>query len=581
MLDDLSIPAPAENPLKGSLLPLVALSVVAVGLWLPRMAGPLDLRWDGAVYYVLGTSIAEGTGYRLLNEPGDIEACQYPPLLPLIAAVPQMILGTSDPVVVGQWLKVIFFFFHGVLAVATYFMLGLFVPRWLAFWGALALLLNVQVVFHSNLFFSEIPFGAATVLFVLCNRRSGSWMTEALASAIGVAAFLLRTSGIALLAAWVVESLARRDFRRAAARSLISAIPVLCWNAHVSRVEDSPSYATPAYPYQRAPYLNHNVSYATNLSLVDDMRPELGKATAVQLAWRFLGNVPRIGLGLGEAVSESREYWKYQFHRVLPLRGQRFPRLKMISDLLFYVPLVLLSGLILWGMVVLLARGEVLVPAYVAATAILCCATPWPGQFRRYLTPLAPFLLAGLFAGLLSVVGWLRSRQRDLCRKGAPIALVTVLALILWSEGTSLRWMYDDHLHSVRSRTTGGKPVDYRVFYYASADEAHDECLDWLKTRAGPEDVVSTSMPQWAYMRNGLQAVSPPAESTAERAQALLDSVPVAYVVVSPKIDGSVSNDSVLRFVEGNPRAWRVVYADQKGLSRVFQRVRSDNRDAQ
>jgi hypothetical protein len=141
--------------------------------------------------------------------------------------------------------------------------------------------------------------------------------------------------------------------------------------------------------------------------------------------------------------------------------------------------------------------------------------------------------------------------------------------------------MYRDHLDNVRSRTSGGKPVDYRVFYYASADEAHDECLDWLKTRAGPEDVVATSMPQWAYMRNGLKAVSPPAESTAERAQALLDSVPVTYVVLSPKIDGHVSNDYVFPFVDGNPRAWKVVYADQKGLSRVFQRVRSDDRDAQ
>jgi hypothetical protein len=52
---------------------LLALSIVIVGLWIPRWAGPLDLRWDGAVYYVLGTSIAEGKGYRLLHEPGEIE----------------------------------------------------------------------------------------------------------------------------------------------------------------------------------------------------------------------------------------------------------------------------------------------------------------------------------------------------------------------------------------------------------------------------------------------------------------------------------------------------------------------------
>ena len=144
---------------KADFLFLVAVSVVIVGLWIPRWAGPLDLRWDGAVYYVLGTSIAEGKGYRLLNEPGEIEAIQYPPLLPLLAAVAQTVLGTSDPVIVGRWLKLFLLFVSmHPSAFATFFMLKMFVPRWLAFLGVLAFLLNVQVTFHSNLFFAEMPF---------------------------------------------------------------------------------------------------------------------------------------------------------------------------------------------------------------------------------------------------------------------------------------------------------------------------------------------------------------------------------------------------------------------------------------
>jgi hypothetical protein len=90
--------------LKVDQLLLLALSIVIVGLWIPRWAGPVDLRWDGAVYYILGSSIAEGKGYRLLHEPGEIEAGQYPPLLPLLAAAPFLsrmsswIKGTRDPV---------------------------------------------------------------------------------------------------------------------------------------------------------------------------------------------------------------------------------------------------------------------------------------------------------------------------------------------------------------------------------------------------------------------------------------------------------------------------------------------------
>ena len=84
---------------------LFVLLTLAVLTWLPRFQGPIDLRWDGGVYYILGTSIAEGKGYKLLNEPGEIDAVQYPPLLPLIIACHQLILGTDDPTIVGWWLR--------------------------------------------------------------------------------------------------------------------------------------------------------------------------------------------------------------------------------------------------------------------------------------------------------------------------------------------------------------------------------------------------------------------------------------------------------------------------------------------
>src|SRR3954463_2747490 len=82
-----------------------ALLVAVVALWSFRLGGPIDLRWDAGVYYILGTSLYEGKGYRLLNEPGDIRAVQYPPLLPAIVAVHQRLLGTSDPTTVATSLR--------------------------------------------------------------------------------------------------------------------------------------------------------------------------------------------------------------------------------------------------------------------------------------------------------------------------------------------------------------------------------------------------------------------------------------------------------------------------------------------
>ena len=104
-------------------LTIAALLVLSVAIWLPRLRGPIDLRWDGGTYYVLGTSLAEGRGYRLLNEPGEIEAVQYPPLLPAIVAVHQWILGSSDPMIVGHWLRLTFFVMFLVSVLATYALL--------------------------------------------------------------------------------------------------------------------------------------------------------------------------------------------------------------------------------------------------------------------------------------------------------------------------------------------------------------------------------------------------------------------------------------------------------------------------
>jgi len=550
---------------------LVALTIVIVAVWIPRWAGPLDLRWDAAVYYILGTSIAEGKGYRLLHEPGEIQAIQYPPLLPLLAAAPQKVMGTSDPVIVGKSLKLFFFIFHACFVLAAYVLLKKFVPLWIAFLAALALLLNVQVVFHSNLFFAEIPFGLVTVLFALCNRRSSNPVYEVLAAMFAVTAFLLRSAAIALFVAWIVESVARKKFKRAAIRLLVSAIPVLCWNAYVIQVESAPSYLTPAYPYQRAAYLNYNVSYATNLALADYKTPGSGKATALQLAKRFWHNMRGIVATLGESVSESRGFWEYQ----LNYDGKLSPVFVKMLLWLVPIPLLLMGGFILGGLVVLIKRGEVFIPVYVVASTALMCVTPWPEQFRRYLVPVAPFLLVSLSLGVLSGSNWLRTSRSNAVRSCALIAPMLVLALIFESELNSLFSMYTYHFDSVRSETRYGKLVDYHLFYYDAASKSLDEGLDWLKRKTKADEVVATSMPHWAYLREGLKAVRPPLEANSERAQTLLDSVPVAYVVVD-KSDEGYSNAFILPLLQGNPRAWRLVYADERGPVRVYERVRAD-----
>src|SRR5437762_12416361 len=110
----------ARTNVPQDLLSLGVLLVIWLGVSLPRLHGPIDLRWDASTYYILGTSLAEGKGYRLLNEPGEIHAVQYPPLLPLIVTAHQRILGTNDYAKVGCALRRTYFVLSALFLLMVY-----------------------------------------------------------------------------------------------------------------------------------------------------------------------------------------------------------------------------------------------------------------------------------------------------------------------------------------------------------------------------------------------------------------------------------------------------------------------------
>src|SRR5215210_8248022 len=124
----------APRSLRHPSVAYIALLVApSVALWLPRLRGPLDLRYDAGVYYVLGTALAEGRGYRLLSEPGAIQAVQYPPLLPALVAVHQRLAGTSDPAVAGHWLRMTYAVFFLAYILGVYLLARRFLPPGFAF----------------------------------------------------------------------------------------------------------------------------------------------------------------------------------------------------------------------------------------------------------------------------------------------------------------------------------------------------------------------------------------------------------------------------------------------------------------
>src|SRR6187455_1908559 len=100
------------------------MGAAALASWWPRWGGPIDLRWDGGAYYILGTSLSLGEGYRILSEPGTLSSSLHPPLVPALVAAHELILQTKDPVVVGRALRLTVALFSAAYASAVFLLLS-------------------------------------------------------------------------------------------------------------------------------------------------------------------------------------------------------------------------------------------------------------------------------------------------------------------------------------------------------------------------------------------------------------------------------------------------------------------------
>jgi hypothetical protein len=128
----------------------------------------------------------------------------------------------------------------------------------------------------------------------------------------------------------------------------------------------------------------------------------------------------------------------------------------------------------------------------------------------------------------------------------------------------------EDHQQVVYS-DRGGNKIAYRQFFYKDSYRALDEGLDWLKRRAQPDDVVAASSPHWVYLRTGLKAVMPPFELDPVKAQHLLDTVPVSYLILE---EGALDiRRYTLPVTEKVPKDWALVYSAPKGNCSIYQRV--------
>jgi hypothetical protein len=553
---------------------LLLLLLVWLATWLPRLRGPIDLRWDAAVYYTLGTSLAEGKGYRLLNEPGEIASVGYPPGLPAIVAVHQWMLDTADPVAVGVALRRFYFAISGLYVFAVYWLLRRPFGPFAASLGAAVCALSMTLVWVSDRAYSDLPFLLATTSFLLLARQS-TWAGRAGAGAAAALAFLLRTVGAALLIAWVAEPALARQWRRLATRLLVTLLLIGTWQGYVWKTERSPDYLMPAYPYQRAPYLLYNVSYRTYASLERPFFPDQGYVSRRDLAIRVLTNLSRVPVAVGEVLSASSDDWYSYLERFrsVPVIGL-VARWRSIRAALTLLGLLTLAGL--W---VQLRQRDVRIPLILVIYLAGVCAMTLSEEFGRYLSGIQPLLVALLFTTLLLPFGS-RGRGRSLRAEPVPESVGrtrqalfgVIVSAIVVGQVTTLAHAYTSGMSVVTHRQWRGHDVSYRLFSYDGTFSSFDGAIDWVSDHTKEDEVVASSQPHWVYVRAGRRAVMPPFERDLARQQALLDSVPVAYVIVDSN-GFSATREYSLPALR-NEQRWERVYRSPDGTTEVYKRRR-------
>jgi hypothetical protein len=238
-----------------------------------------------------------------------------------------------------------------------------------------------------------------------------------------------------------------------------------------------------------------------------------------------------------------------------------------------------LALLVFAGTIVMARRRRHLMLLYVALSLAAVCSTPFQKQFVRYLLPLYPFLALALFEAAMLLgakSSALLSPKRGALAVTLPWLMVCVIGL---REMVELHDLYGERHDHVSYQDQNGLATNYRLFYYAPLGAAFDEALDWLRTLpARPNAVVAATDPQWVYLRTGMKAVLPPFEINGAKAQQLVDTVPVEYLIVE-KRSARLGLGAYQRFTSAllreNPAGWGQVWSSADGSVEIYQRKAS------
>jgi hypothetical protein len=398
---------------------------------------------DNANYMILGESLRSGAGYRDLYLPTEPLHAKYPPLFPALLAV----LG---------WLGGLQLYKLAMLACTiTAVWLTIQIGRRLLGDGpgllvGFLLAVNPVLLEYAHYVLSEAPFVALILLALWAAGQSGK-RGYGLAVVAAIAAFLTRTAGLTVLLAIPLAAALSQRFRRATLAGGIGLAVMLLWGL----------YQRWAAPDQ--------AGYLQELALRNPYDPAAGSVGLAGLFARAAGNA-----------------WTY-VSRVLP---QTLTGLDPIAvPILITLIGVVLATLVLVGWVRRVQEHVGAAELFVLLYAGLICVWPEVWTDRRFLLPLAPFLLLFAVSGARQVgESWRPRLGAWVSRASTPaLALLIVLpALAFVARQAPLRT-------GCVARYRAGDPCDPPALASLFA------AARWAQANTEPDAIIANRKPSLFY----------------------------------------------------------------------------------
>jgi hypothetical protein len=422
---------------------VLAIAILTVTPW------PIGAFEDDAIYTILGKSLAEGTGYRMINLPGAPAATHYPPGYPALLALLWRIGPTfPDNVVLFKFANALLL---ALSAAGTY----VFARRRLQFTAivsaivALASSLSVAIVLLTGMVLSEPLFLALLAPALLLTERAvetGRLRTALFAGLLLGALALVRSLGLFAIPAALAVLLWKRRYATAAVLGLGAAVFVGPWLLWVQQHQhDVPTIINGKYGSYSGWVLQGYVDYG------------------LQFVWQVI-------------VKNSIDIF-----RVMSRVHSPFTQL-WVHGIAFGA----LVGLVALGAGRLTRRAPATVWFIVLYTVIVLL---WPFEPSRFLLGIWPVLACCAAAGVSAVWRWRPAGKLTLAARYVAIAACLLLAAgYLKYNGRGFKNGWWEPVQQAGGQRM--KPI-----------------VEWVAYHTAMTDVISTDHDPAIYLYTGRRAI--------------------------------------------------------------------------